>query len=92
MNAMHGRLECYACHTSWNVNFFGFHFDRNEQFTQLDLISGKRTPGRVTTQEKVFATFNQLRLGFNHEAMVAPYMVGFSTIGSARDRKGGQVI
>ncbi len=88
MTAVHGRLECYSCHASWNVDFFGFHFDRNEQFTQLDLLSGRRTAGRVTTQEKVFATFNQLRLGFNHEGQVAPYMVGFSTIGSFHDRTG----
>lgn len=92
MTAEHGRLECYTCHSGWNVNFFGFHFDRNEQFTQLDLLSGRRTPGRVTTQEKVFATFNQLRLGFNHEAMVAPYMVGFSTIGSAHDQDGRTIL
>lgn len=88
MTGAHKRLECYTCHSGWNVDFFGFHFDRNEQFTQLDLLSGRRTPGRVTTQEKVFATFNQLRLGFNHEGMVAPYMVGFSTIGSAHDASG----
>jgi hypothetical protein len=84
MTGAHARLECYTCHSGWNVNFFGFHFDRNEQFTQLDLLSGQRTPGRVTTQEKVFATFDQLRLGLNHEQRIAPYMVGFSTIGSAR--------
>ena len=92
MTAVHGRLECYTCHNGWNVNFFGFHFDRNEQFTQLDLISGQRTPGRVTTQEKVFATFNQLRLGFNHEGMIAPYLVGFSTIGSAHDKSGKTIL
>jgi hypothetical protein len=92
MNDKHTRLECYTCHNGWNVNFFGFHFDRNEQFTQLDLISGQRTPGRVTTQEKVFATFNQLRLGFNHEGMIAPYLVGFSTIGSAHDKSGTTIL
>lgn len=89
MTPQHERLECYACHTGWNVDFFGFHFDRNEQFTQLDLISGERTPGRVTTQEKVFATFNQLRLGWNHEGAIAPWVVGFSTIGTAHDATGG---
>jgi hypothetical protein len=88
MTREHARLECYTCHNGWNVNFFGFHFDRNEQFTQLDLISGERTPGRVTTQEKVFASFNQLRLGFNHEGMIAPWIVGFSTIGSAHGPRG----
>ena len=88
MTKDHGRLECYTCHNGWNANFFGFHFDRNEQFTQLDLLSGERTPGRVTTQEKVFATFNQLRLGFNHEARIAPWIVGFSTVGSAHGQDG----
>lgn len=92
MTPEHARLECYTCHSGWNPNFFGFHFDRNEQFTQLDLISGQRTPGRVTTQEKVFATFSQLRLGWNHEGMVAPYMVGFSTIGSAHGKDGETVL
>jgi LVIVD repeat-containing protein len=88
MTPEHGRLECYACHASWVPNFFGFHFDRNESFTQLDLLSGERTPGRVTTQEKVFATFRPLYLGWNPEGLLAPYMVGFSTTGSAYDKEG----
>ena len=92
MTSAHDKLECYSCHASWNVDFFGFHFDRNEQFTQLDLLSGRRTPGRVTTQEKVFATFHQLRLGYNHEGKIAPYMVGFSTIGSFHDEGGGAYV
>ncbi|MCB9883808.1 MAG: hypothetical protein H6834_18615, partial [Planctomycetes bacterium] len=88
MNGFHNQLECYACHTSWNVNFFGFHFDRNEGFTQLDLISGKRTEGRVTTQEKVFSTFKEFRLGWNSEGKIAPYMVGFSSMGSVHGADG----
>ena len=92
MTSVHGNVECYACHASWNANFFGFHFDRNESFSQLDLISGERTPGRVTTQEKVFATFKQLTLGLNHEGRFAPYMVGFSTFCSAHDKTGAVVI
>jgi hypothetical protein len=88
MTAEHGRLACYACHASWVPNFFGFHFDRNESFTQLDLLTGERTPGRVTTQEKVFATFRPLYLGWNPEGRLAPYMVGFSTTGTAYDEKG----
>jgi hypothetical protein len=88
MTSAHKSLECYACHANWNVDFFGFHFDRNESFTQLDLISGERTPGRVTTQEKVFATFKHLTLGLNHENRFAPYLVGFSTTCSAHDKDG----
>jgi len=84
----HGRLTCYACHSGWSVNFFGFHFDRNEQFTQLDILSGRRTPGRVSTQEKMFATFRHYYLGFDSHGRIAPYMVGFSTAGSFHNEKG----
>ena len=49
MTGDHANLECYTCHSGWNPNFFGFHFDRNESFTQLDILSGSRTDGRVTT-------------------------------------------
>ncbi|MFG0320293.1 MAG: hypothetical protein ACF8XB_23670 [Planctomycetota bacterium JB042] len=92
MTAEHGRLECYTCHGGWSPNFFGFHFDRNEQFTQLDMMTGERTPGRVTTQEKVFSTFRGLYLGWNSEGMVAPYMVGFSSMGSVHDESGELVL
>jgi len=89
---IHGRMTCYACHSGWSVNFFGFHFDRNESFTQLDILSGKRTPGRVTTQEKIFATFRHYYLGWDSEGKIAPYMVGFSTTGTYRDEDGETVL
>ena len=88
MTEAHEKLECYACHAGWNANFFGFHFDRNESFSDLDLLSGERTPGRNTTQEKVFATLRHFYLGYNDEGMVAPYLVGFSTMGSVHDAQG----
>ena len=92
MTADHGRLECYACHSGWNPDFFGFHFDRNEQFTQLDLLSGQRTVGRVTTQEKVFSTFKSFFLGWNSHGRIAPYMVGFSTMATVHDEKGALLL
>jgi hypothetical protein len=82
MTADHGRLECYACHSGWNPNFFGFHFDRNEGFSQLDTTTGQRTTGTVSTQERVFASMRQFVLGLNSEGMFAPYMVGFSSMGT----------
>ncbi len=88
MTGKHGSLECYACHAGWNVNFLGFHFDRNESLSQLDLISGKRTQGRVTTQEKVFATWKSFYAGLNENGRLAPYMTGFSTMGSVSDSQG----
>ena len=89
---LHGRMTCYACHSAWSVNFFGFHFDRNESFTQLDILSGNRTAGRVTTQEKIFATFRHYYLGWDSEGRIAPYMVGFSTAGTAHDDKGNTIL
>ena len=92
MTSDHDRLECYACHTAWTPNFFGFHFDRNEAFTQLDLLDGERTAGRVTTQEKVFATFKHFALGWNSHGSVAPYMVGFSTMATIHAADGTLVL
>ena len=88
MTGEHGRLECYACHSGWNPNFFGFHFDRNEAFSQLDTTSGQRTTGTVSTQERVFASLRQFVLGLNSEGMFAPYMVGFSTMGTVHAADG----
>ncbi len=91
MTKEHERLECYACHAGWNTDFFGFHFDRNLAFTQLDLITGQRTAGRVTTQERVFATLRQFTLGVNPEGMIAPYLVGFSSMGTVHG-PGGELL
>jgi len=92
MNAQHAKVECYACHAGWSPNFFGFHFDRNEQFTQLEVLSGERTAGRVSTQEKVFGTFRNLLLGWAPEGTVQPYMVGFSTMGTVHGKDGKTII
>ncbi len=92
MTAEHAKLECYACHSSWNPNFLGFHFDRNESLTQLDLESGKRTPGRVTTQEKVFTTWKSFFAGFDERGKIAPYLTGFSTMGTVHDEKGATIV
>jgi Ca2+-binding EF-hand superfamily protein len=92
MTGDHAKLECYACHAGWNPNFLGFHFDRNESFTQLDLISGKQTPGRVTTQEKVFSTWKSFYAGWNEAGRIAPYMTGFSTMGSVSNKEGERFI
>jgi Ca2+-binding EF-hand superfamily protein len=92
MTTAHAAVECYTCHAAWNVNFLGFHFSRHEQLTQLDLLSGKRTPGRVTTQEKVFATWKSFYVGRNERGALAPYLTGFSTMGSVWDEQGRLVL
>jgi len=92
MTGEHGQVECYTCHAGWNANFLGFHFQRNEALSQLDLLSGMRTPGRVTTQEKVFATWKSFYAGLNEAGRVAPYLTGFSTMGSVDDKDGKRVL
>jgi len=92
MTSAHADIECYTCHAGWNINFLGFHFDRNETLTQLDLLTGRRTKGRVTTQEKVFATWKSFYAGLNEEGRVAPYLTGFSTMGSVTDEDGERVL
>lgn len=92
MTGAHEDVECYTCHAGWNVNFLGFHFDRNESLTQLDLLSGRKTKGRVTTQEKVFATWKSFFAGFNESGRHAPYLTGFSTMGTVRDEDGEVII
>src|SRR5581483_9010998 len=92
MTQEHAKLACYACHTSWNVDFFGFHLDRNEQFTMLDNMNGRRTAGRVQTQEKVFATMRQLTLGWDSSGRIATYIVGFSTMCTVHDKDGKTVM
>jgi hypothetical protein len=92
MTGQHGKVECYTCHSGWNPNFLGFHFYRNEQLSQLDVISGGRTPGRVTTQEKVFATWKSFYAGLNEDGRIAPYLTGFSTMGTVDDRDGKRIL
>jgi len=92
MTSDHARLACYACHTAWNPNFFGFHFDRNEGFSQLDVLDGDRTEGRVNTQEKVFGTFKQHYLGWNSHGELGVYMVGFSTMATVHAADGSLLV
>lgn len=92
MTPAHAGVECYTCHAGWNANFLGFHFSRQEQLTQLDLLSGKRTPGRVTTQEKVFSTWKSFYAGRNERGAIAPFLTGFSTMGSVWDESGALLL
>lgn len=92
MTSAHGDVACYTCHGGWNVNFLGFHFYRNEALTQLDLLSGERTKGRVTTQEKVFTTWKSFYAGFDERGRVAPYLTGFSTMGTVDAEDGTRLL
>ena len=72
-------------------NFFGFHFDRNESFTQLDVLSGKRTDQgpRDDQREDLQPASSHFYLGLEQpRGSIAPYMVGFSSMATVHDDKG----
>jgi hypothetical protein len=46
----------------------------------------------VTTQEKVFATWKSFYAGLNEAGRFAPYLTGFSTMGTVRDAQGAVLI
>lgn len=92
MTSAHGDVACYTCHAGWNVNFLGFHFYRNEALTQLDLLSGQKTKGRVTTQEKVFTTWKSFYAGLDERGRVSPYLTGFSTMGTVDAEDGTRLL
>ncbi len=92
MTGAHGDVACYTCHGGWNVNFLGFHFYRNEALTQLDLLTGERTKGRVTTQEKVFTTWKSFYAGYDEKGHIAPYLTGFSTMGTVDAEDGTRIL
>ncbi|WP_145195933.1 hypothetical protein [Planctomycetes bacterium Poly30] len=92
MTGAHGNVACYTCHAGWNVNFLGFHFYRNEALTQMDLLTGERTPGRVTTQEKVFTTWKSFYAGLDEKGRIAPYLTGFSTMGTVDNADGERIL
>ncbi len=44
--AVHSRLSCQACHSTWVPQCYGCHVRYDAAKTQLDKVSGKETPGR----------------------------------------------
>ena len=60
-----GGLECYACHTSWTPNCFGCHFERDERFTGLNLVTRQEEIGRARTNNKIFESLKHFSMGKN---------------------------
>jgi hypothetical protein len=70
-----GGLECYACHSYWTPNCFGCHFERDERFEGVNLVTRQSEVGRVRTNNKVFESLKQFFMGPNSEGRIAPYIV-----------------
>ena len=96
MNGNHikekGGLECYACHSAWTPNCFGCHFERDERFTGLNLVTRQTEVGRVKTNNKVFETFRPFFIGPNSEGRVAPYLVACMPIADVTAPDGTKIL
>jgi len=96
MNGNHlkneGGLECYACHSSWTPNCFGCHFERDERFTGVNLVTRNEEIGRVKTNNKVFETFRPFFIGPNSEGRVAPYLVACQPIADVTAADGSKIL
>ncbi|MCP3905235.1 MAG: hypothetical protein GY715_16540 [Planctomycetes bacterium] len=96
MNANHikaeGGLECYACHSSWVPNCFGCHFERDEQFPGLNLMTRRLEIGRARTNNKVFESLRYFTIGPNSEGRVAPYVVACQPIADVTSRTGEKLL
>ena len=57
-----GGLECYACHSSWTPNCFGCHFERDERYRGLNLMTGEMEQGRARTNNKIFEAFQRFMM------------------------------
>ena len=89
--AAEGKLECYTCHSAWQNNCYGCHFERDLRESSLDLIAGEETPGRVGTDQKYFLNFKNFHMGYNAEGKIAPYITGCQPVATVIDA-GGELL
>ena len=96
MNGNHlkdkGGLECYACHSAWTANCFGCHFERDERFTGINLVTRNEEIGSVKTNNKVFETLRPFFMGPNSEGRVAPYLVACQPIADVTAPDGSKIL
>ncbi len=83
-----GGLQCYSCHNAWAPMCFGCHYQWNGQFTQLDMIAGKRTKGRTQLNEFVYTNYRPYYIGWDSRGKVSPYTMGCNLMFTVQNDKG----
>ncbi len=87
-----GGLECYTCHSAWQNNCYGCHFNRDLGEDALDMFAGEPTHGKPSTGNKYFLNFKNFHMGYNAEGKVAPFVTGCQTLATVVDEHGGLVL
>lgn len=90
--AANGGLECYTCHSAWQNNCWGCHFERDLREKALDYFEGRETPGRPRTAKKYFLDFKHFQMGRNSEGKVAPYTVGCQVMATVIGPDGRKIL
>ncbi|MFC1491728.1 hypothetical protein ACFLQ0_03970 [Nitrospinota bacterium] len=68
----HERLACQACHSAWVPQCYGCHITYRKDLTQIDWLSGKKTPGQFR-ESRSYIRFSKPTLGINASGKVAPF-------------------
>ncbi len=79
--AIHKRLDCSACHSSWAPSCYGCHEVYFENGKQYDWIKHKNTKGQWQ-ELRSFLRFESPSLGIGYNKKIMPFAPGCQVIGT----------
>jgi hypothetical protein len=85
--AIHKRLECTSCHSSWMPSCYGCHEVYFEDGKQFDWVEKKMTKGEWQ-EFRSFLRFESPSLGIGYNKKIMPFAPGCQVIGTVfKDKK-----
>ncbi len=85
--AIHKRLDCSACHSSWAPSCYGCHEIYFENGKQFDWVKRKNTKGQWQ-ELRSFLRFDNPSLGIGYNKKIMPFAPGCQVIGTIfKDKK-----
>jgi hypothetical protein len=85
--AIHQRLDCSSCHSSWMPSCYGCHEVYFEEGKQFDWVERKMTPGEWQ-EYRSFLRFESPSLGVGYNKKIMPFAPGCQVIGTVfKDQK-----
>jgi hypothetical protein len=80
--AIHKRLDCSSCHSSWMPSCYGCHEVYFENGKQFDWVEKKMTKGEWQ-EYRSFLRFESPTLGIGYNEKIMPFAPGCQVIGTA---------
>ena len=84
--AIHKRLDCSACHSSWIPSCYGCHEVYFENGKQFDWVERKNTKGQWQ-ELRSFLRFESPSLGIGYNKKIMPFAPGCQVIGTVFKNK-----